>query len=162
MSRFNPFDISKAETIRYSKIQRMLSILNGDTNGAAADITDNLIASMDICPFRVGKRISIDGQTIKIGKKCWQSYEIQKVTANTEGSMAIYDRSGKKICGCLSLNVSLQNIELFCIWVRKYNIAAEIRSGKMERFFQYALLVITILLVLLYKMRRIIIRHIIL
>ena len=155
MSRRISFDLSQAETVRYSKIQKMINILSGDVHSTTGNIILNdLLASADLPPFSVGKTISIDGRTIKIGKKSYQAYEIQKVTINTEGSMAIYDRSGKKICGCLRLNVSLKNIESFCIWARKNNIPTEIRSGKAERFFQYALLVITVLLCLLYKLTR--------
>lgn len=155
MSKRIAFDLAGAESARYSKIQNVINILNNDVDGTTLSIVFNdLIASADLQPFCVGKAISIDGQTINIGKKSYPAYEIQKVTINTEGSMAVYDRFGKKICGCLRLNVSLKNIELFCVWVRKYHIPAEIRSGKAERFFQYALLGITVLLCLLYKLTR--------
>ena len=155
MSRRIAFDLAGAESARYSKIQNVTNILNDDVDGATRSIVfSDLIASTDLQPFCVGKAISIDGQTISIGKKSYPAYEIQKVTVNTEGSMAVYNRSGKKICGYLRLNVSMKNIELFCAWVRKYHIPAEIRSGKAERFFQYALLGITVLLCLLYKLTR--------
>lgn len=157
MNGLTPFDISKATEIRYSKIQNIINILKGDVYGAAGNaVYNDFISSVDIHAFNLGKSISIDGQTIKIGKKSYQSYEIQKVTVNTEGSMSIYDRSGKKICGFLRLNVSLENIDLFCVWVRKYNIAVEIKSGKTERIFQYAILAITVLLIILYKILRIV------
>ena len=65
--------------------------------------------------------------------------------------MAIYDKSDRKICGSLWLNVGEKNIELFCAWVRKNSIQVEVKSGKGEAFFQYFFLAIVILIILLIQ-----------
>lgn len=109
-------------------------------------IEDGLHNSID-----VGKRIKIDGRNIRIGKQTYSPAELQKVTINTEGSMAVYDRSGRKLCGSIALNSSTKNVELFCLWVRKYNVPAEVLSGARERFFQWFILAAGILLIVLYK-----------
>lgn len=126
--------LREAESMRYRKIQNLIHLLQGKGNsiGIDAALGNDLPA-----PFKVGRRIAVDGEKIKIGKKSYSSCEIKKVTINTEGSMAMYDGFGKKLCGSLLLNASLNNVELLCIWIQKSNIPAEVVSGKGERLFQY-------------------------
>lgn len=138
--------------MRYAKIQNLISLLQGKGNSVEIDtILGN------VCPssFELGRRIAVDGEKITIGKKSYKTYEIKKVAINTEGSMALYDSYGKKLCGSLSLNISLDNIEMFCVWVRKNNIPIEVVSGKKERFFQYMILSITVIVLVLVKIMKI-------
>ncbi len=144
-------EIFDAETMRYKKIQNLINLLQGTGNPAAID---TIFGDSFPSSFKLGKGIVIDGQTIRIGKKSYNSFEIKRVTINTEGSMAIYDSYGKKLCGSLRLNVSLDNIEMFCVWVRKRNIPVEVVSGKKERFFQYVVLSITVAVLLLWKVMK--------
>lgn len=140
--------IEKAQSVRYLKINHLIQYLQ-DTNSAERIVKfleDNVPTA-----FCVGKRISIDGKMIRIGKRDYQVYDIKKVTINTEGSMAIYDKSDRKICGTLWLNVGEKNIELFCIWVRKNSIQVEVKTGKGELFFQYFFLGIVILIILIIE-----------
>lgn len=139
--------IAEAETVRYAKIQRLTDLIcPKEKNLLDAMIEDGLHNSID-----VGSRIEINGQTIRIRKQTYSPAELQKVTISTEGSMAIYDCSGRKLCGSITLNSSTKNVELFCLWVRKYNVHAEVISGARERFFQWFILVVGILLIALYK-----------
>lgn len=140
MSNLRINSLIEAENMRCKKIQNLISLLQGNENSA---LIDAVLENQPSLAFEVGRRIAIDGETIKIGKQSFSSHEIEKVTINAEGSMAIYNRYGKRLCGSLSLNVSQDNIELFCVWVHKYNISVEVLSGKGERFFQYMLLLIT-------------------
>ncbi len=142
-------DISEAETLRYAKIQNLIHLLQGEENfvGVDAVLGNDLPA-----PFQIGRKIAVDGERLTISKKSYQSYEIKKVIINTEGSMAIYDNHGTKICGSLRLNASSDNIELFCVWVRKNNIPVEVISGKRERFLQYLILAIVVMMVELIKL----------
>jgi hypothetical protein len=141
--------IEKAQEFRYSKINHLIQYLQGLNN---ARLIDELTEDSELTAFCVGKRIRIDGKFIKIGKREYQVYDIKKVTINTEGSMAIYDKNNRKICGALWLNVGAKNIELFCIWVRKNSIQVEVKSGKGELFFQYLFLGIVILIIILRKL----------
>lgn len=145
MFGLNKSNIAEAETLRYDKIQNLINLLQG---------TDTIYGNDFPTNFNVGKRIRIDGEQIRIGKKYYSPNEINKVTINTEGSMAIYDCCDIKICGTLSINVSLKNIELFCVWVHKNNISAEVVSGKKERFFQYAILLITVAVLMTLKIMK--------
>ncbi len=149
MVNLNKNNMSKAVSMRYTKIQKLIDLLQGNANSAAIDtiLGDNLPA-----PFTIGRRIAVDERTIKIGKKNYNIHEIKNVTVNTEGSMAIYDNNGKKLCGSLSLNVSSENIELFCVWVRRCNIPVEVLSGKGERIFQYVILSVSVLVVVFLKL----------
>lgn len=146
--RLNKGIMEKAEAQRYSKIQNIIDYLQGNRNSGLIDI---LMGDSVPSSFNVGRRISVDGKVIKIGKKNYNTYEIKKVSINTEGSMAIYKNNGKKLCGSLSLNVSMENIGVFCAWVRQNAIPVEVVSGKGERAFQYTFLVIVILVILIIK-----------
>jgi hypothetical protein len=141
--------MEKAQDFRYSKINHLIQYLQGTNN---AWLIDKLAQDSEPTNFCVGKRIRIDGEIIKIGKRKYQVYDIKKVTINTEGSMAIYDTNDRKICGTLWLNAGKKNIEFFCVWVRKNSIQAEVKSGKSELFFQYLFLGIVILVILLLKL----------
>lgn len=142
-------DISEAETIRYAKIQNLILLLQGKGTSVGVDA----VLGNDLpAPFQVGRKIAVDGERLTIGKKSYHSYEIKKVTINKEGSMAIYDSHGTKICGSFRLNASLDNIELFCVWVRKSNIPVEVLSGKGERFLQYLILAIVVITAILFKL----------
>jgi hypothetical protein len=147
--RANGERMEKAQEFRYSKINHLIQYLQGTNN---AGLMDELVEDSELTAFCVGKRIRIDGKNIKIGKREYQVYDIKKVTINTEGSMAIYDKSDRKICGTLWLNAGEKNIELFCVWVRKNSVQVEVKSGKGELFFQYLFLGIVILIILLRKL----------
>ena len=136
-------DMQQAETLRYALIQNILDIIQD--NAAEWNVPHD---------FNVGKRLSVSGSTLHIGRKSFESHEIGKFTVNTEGSMALYDRYGKKICGTLDLNVSLKNIDVFCSWIRKNNISAEVISGKAERTFQYVFLILAVAVMILIQVLR--------
>ncbi len=127
MIDMNRSNMSKAETLRYTKIQKLIDLLQSNANSA---VIDSILGDSLPSPFTIGRRISIDEKTIKIGKRSYDVYEIRNVTINKEGSMAIYGNNGKRLCGSLSLNVSSDNIEMFCVWVGKNNIPVEVVSGK--------------------------------
>lgn len=139
--------MAQAEGMRYAKIQRLIDLLCPKEK----HILDALIENELSDPFNVGKRIKVDGKNLRIKKKDYNSAELQKVTINTEGSMAIYGCNGRKLCGSIDLNLSTQNVELFCLWVRKNNVPAEVVSGTGERIFQWFVLAVGVLLVVLYK-----------
>lgn len=42
----------------------------------------------------------------------------------------MYNRDGRKLCGSVWLNSSTKNIEMFCVWVRKYRVPVEVVTGK--------------------------------
>lgn len=137
--------MEKAIEARYSKINYLIKCLQGETNPGLIDVHSVPTA------FCVGTKVSINGKTIRIGKKEYCVYDINRVTINIEGSMEIYDTDNKKICGTLYLNVGAKNIELFCIWVRNNSIQVEVKSGKGELFFQYFFLGMTVLMIILIK-----------
>lgn len=145
-NRLNGERMEKAQDARYSKINHLIQYLQGTNN---ADSIHEFVKDSVPTAFCVGNRIGIDGKIIRIGKKDYHLYNIKKVTINTEGSMAIYDKSDRKICGTLWLNVGQKNIELFCVWVRNNSIQVEVKSGKGETFFQYFIFGIVILIILL-------------
>ena len=131
MLKLRRTDIIEAETIRYKKIQNIISLLQSNEISVLAE---NVLGNKSLS-FKLGRRITIDGEKIRIGKQSFRAYEINKVTINTEGSMAIYNNYGKKLCGSLSLNAFLDNIELFCVWIRKSNISIEVVSGKRDDLY---------------------------
>lgn len=137
--------MQQAENIRYNKIEILGNLLCKDN---VIPINYDAMDSLDK-PFNVGKRISVNGENIVINKKTYSSFEIKSVTLNTEGSMAIFDRSGKKLCGWASLNLAAKNIELFCLWVRKHNIPAKVVSGSSEKGFQWFFMAAVIFVLLL-------------
>lgn len=137
----------QAENVRYDKIERLSNLLCKDNylplDYSAMDSLDK--------PFSVGKKITVEGENIVINKKTYSSSDIKTVTINTEGSLAIYDRRDKKLCGWSALNLSTKNIELFCLWARKHNIPAKTVSGNSERAFQLFFLVLVILTIIIVK-----------
>lgn len=137
----------QAEEVRYMKIQRLTDLLCNKEE----KVVDHLIEDGLLEPFHVGKKIEIDGKNIKIRHRRYSSAELQKVTINTEGSLAIYDWEGRKLCGSICLNLSTKNIELFCLWVRKYHVAAEAVPATYERIFQWLVLAMAVLAVVLYR-----------
>lgn len=139
--------MSQAVDIRYAKIQRLIGLLCPKEE----NVLDALIEDGLRSPFNVGKRIKIDDQNIRIKNKDYHSTELQRVTINTEGSMAIYDCNDRKLCGSIDLNLSSQNVELFCLWVRKNHVPAEVVSGTCERIFQWCVLAVGVFLIVLYK-----------
>lgn len=143
--------MSQAVNMRYTKIQRLIGLLCGEDN----TILDEIVRTGFTRPFNVGRKITVDGERLWIKNKSYMPYELQKITINTEGSLAVYDSSGKKLCGWSLLNVSVKNIELFCVWARKYHVPAETVSGKHERIFQWGVLALTVLLVVVFRLLRI-------
>ena len=137
----------QAEERRYAIIQRLTDLLCNKEEMVVDQLAENGMYE----PFSVGKKIKIDGRNIKIRRKRYSSVELLKVTINTEGSMAIYDREGRKLCGSLSLNLSVKNIELFCVWVRKYNVPVEVVTGTHEKLFQWIILAMAVLAIVLYR-----------
>ena len=135
---------------RYSKIERLKNLLCTEN---FLPLDHAVLDSLDK-PFNVGKRISVEGQNISINKKPYCTLDIKKITINTEGSLAVYDRYGKKLCGSFALNLSTKNIELFCLWARKNNIPSEIVSGKAERAFQLIFAIVVFLAVIVLKFLR--------
>lgn len=121
--------ISAAEKQRYDKIKLIVALLCGDSQ-----VTEVLIENTPDQTFKTGRRITVDGEIIRIKNKSYEARQLQKITINTEGSMRIFNRYGKKLCGSLTLNSSSANIERFCIWARKHKIPAEVVSGILERF----------------------------
>lgn len=121
--------LNAAEKQRYDKIKRIVALLCSDSG-----VIDVLIANTPAGAFKTGRRITVDGDIIRIKNKPYEARQLQKIIINTEGSMRIYDRYGKKLCGSLTLNSSSSNVEQFCIWARKYKIPAEVVSGIPERF----------------------------
>ncbi|MCM1054846.1 MAG: hypothetical protein NC394_04905 [Bacteroides sp.] len=136
---------SDAERTRFKKIYRLTSLL------CSEDINVSELENTELKPFKVGGRIRIDGEDIYIKNKLYSARQLQRITINTEGSMRIYDRYGKKLCGSFTLNLSSSNIELFCIWARKYNVPGELVSGKGERTLQKVFLTLVFIIILFVK-----------
>lgn len=141
----------QAEELRYAKIQRVIDLLCGKDK----TILDDMLGDGFNKPFNVGRKITVHGKNITIKNKVYNPFELQKVTINTEGTLSIYDQSGRKLCGGIFLNVSTKNIELFSLWVRKYNVPAQVVSGKRERMFQWSIFALALLVVVLLKFLRI-------
>ena len=142
--------MSQAQKMRYNKIERLTGLLCGDN---ALPLDYSAMDSLDK-PFKVGKRITVEGQNIKIKKRIYCTFDVKRVTINTEGSLSIYGRNEKKLCGWFVLNLSTENIELFCLWVRKNGIPSEMVSGRAEKAFQLGFLTMVIIIVVLIKILR--------
>lgn len=121
--------INEAEKQRYDKIKRIVALLCCDSK-----LVEIVAENSSDQHFKTGRRIIVDGEIIRIKNKAYEARQLQKIIINTEGSMRIYDRYGKKLCGSMTLNSSSANVERFCIWARKYKIPAEVVSGVSERF----------------------------
>lgn len=140
--------IVQAEDMRYARIQRLMDLLcHQEKNDLDNFMEDALHES-----FRVGMKITVDGNKIRVRNREYSSVELQKVTINTEGTMAIYNRDGRKLCGSIWLNSSTKNIDLFCVWVRKYHVTAEVVSGKGEKVLQMLILVFAVAALFFYKL----------
>lgn len=105
--------------------------------------------------FPVGMKIKINGSKIRIRNREYSSAELQKVTINTEGTLTVYDRDGRKLCGSIWLNSSTKNIEQFCVWVRKHHVPAEVVPAKGEKVLQMLIVVIAIAAWFFYRALRI-------
>lgn len=127
--------MKQAQNMRYAKIERLTDLLCRKDH----TIFDDIIGDEIDKPFKVGKRITVEGERIVIKNKAYDCSDLKRVSINTEGSFSVYDRSGKKLCGWAELNLSVENIELFCIWVRKKGVPAESVSGKGERTVQWVI-----------------------
>lgn len=143
--------IVEAEEMRYARIQQLIDLLFHKSKNMPVDFVGEEMQES----FPVGMKIKVDGNKIKVRNREYSSVELQKVTINTEGTMAIYDRDGRKLCGSIWLNSSTKNIELFCVWVRKYHVPAEVVSGKGEKALQMIILVIAVAALFLYKLLRV-------
>lgn len=143
--------IVEAEDMRYARIQQLIDLLFHKSKNMPVDLIEEELQES----FPVGMKIKVDGNKIRVRNREYSSVELQKVTINTEGTMAIYNRDGRKICGSIWLNSSTKNIELFCVWVRKYHVPAEVVSGKGEKVLQMIILVIALAAFFLYKALRI-------
>lgn len=139
--------MAQAEAMRYAKIQRLIHLLCQKDEGILHNIAGNSFNK----PIKVGRKIIIDGQKITIKNKTYDYYDLQKITINTEGSMAIYDRSGRKLCNWINLNLSVKNIELFCLWAGKYKVPAEVLSGKGERIIQWLIFTVAVLVIVVIR-----------
>lgn len=125
--------MERAENKRRAKVQRLINILCLRDKG----ILDDIIACGFNENFDVGRNITVRGENIIIRNRNFRYSELQRIVINTEGSMAIYAQNGRRLCGMMDINLSVKNIELFCVWARKYNIFAEAVSGKNEKIFQW-------------------------
>lgn len=140
-------NMAQAESMRYAKIQRLIDMLCKEYKSVSEDVIGNEVNN----PFNVGKRITVEGNKIIIRSKTYYASELLKVTVNTEGSLAIYDRSGRKLCGWAALNLTAKNIERFCIWVRRNGVPAEVVSGRGEKTLQWVILTVAILVSIIIK-----------
>ena len=135
-----------AEKQRYDKINLLIALLCSE-NRVIDTVNENTPAQS----FKVGKRVTVDGEIIRIKNKSYEARQIQKIIINTEGSIKIFDRYGKKLCGSLTLNSSSNNINQFCIWARKHQIPAEAVSGTPEKVILMVFMGIVTLVVELVK-----------
>lgn len=137
--------MEQAETMRYAKIRRLINLLCPENEGDSDVILNDLIEN-DLCmSFDVGGRITVEGSNIMIKNIAYHFSEIQKIKINTEGSMWVYGPGGKCLCDWRNLNVSTNNVELFCLWARRYNVPAEEVSGKRERIVQWSVFSVGVL-----------------
>jgi len=140
--------MSDAENARYGKINNLIGILKGERDG---DIFSGLFENAFKSPINVGRKITIDGDELIIGNRKYSVRDLQKVTINKEGSMKLYERGGKKLCGTLSLNLASDNIELLCCWLRLHKVEAEIKSGISEKAFQWTVAAIAVITIILLQ-----------
>lgn len=140
--------IVQAEEMRYARIQQLIDLLFHKSKNMPVDLVEEEMQES----FPVGMKIKVDGNKIRVRNREYASVELQKVTINTEGTMAIYDRDGRKLCGSIWLNSSTKNIELFCVWVRKYHVPAEVVSAKGEKVLQMLILVVAVAALFFYKL----------
>lgn len=140
--------IVQAEGVRYARIQRLMDLLCHKQINIPVDFIEEEMQES----FPVGMKIKVDDNKIRIRNREYSSAELLKVTINTEGSMAVYSRDGRKLCGSIWLNLSTKNIELFCVWVRKYHVPVEVVSGKAEKILQMLILVIAVAAFFLHKL----------
>lgn len=139
----------QAEDMRYKKIQRLIDLLCPKQERAFDDLLDDLIGTGLCTPFNVGRWIMVEDSGIKIRNILYHASDIQKVKVNTEGSIWIYGPGGKKLCDWRHLNVSTEHVELFCLWVRKQNVPAEVISARGERIVQWSVFASGVLVIIL-------------
>lgn len=139
--------IVQAEDERYAKVQKLVNLL---CHPEQRDLDEAMESALPET-FPVGMKIKIDGNRITIRKKAYSSAELQKVTINTEGTLTVYNRDGRKLCGSVWLNLSTKNIEMFCVWVRKYRVPVEVVTGKGEKAIQILIVVVAMMAWFLYK-----------
>ena len=133
--------IAEAENMKYAKTQYITGLLTNN------DKLNDILLTLPLSSFNVGKSTTIEGEDITIDKNKYNCREIGSVVISTEGSMAVYDAYGKRLCNRFKLNLASENIELFCVWVRQNNIPVKVKSGKPELILQYAILIAVIALI---------------
>ena len=126
---------------KYAVIKQCITMLEGKGDAA---LVDSMIGDGSLQPFSVGRTIKVDKDGITIGRRRMDIRDIGRMRISEEGSMALYDRYGKKICGTFTVNYMMENIELLCWCLHHYGVEAEITSGKGERVYQYIVLAIVI------------------
>lgn len=143
--------IAQSEEVRYARIQYLAKLLCQREQRNPDDFMED--ASCEA--FSVGMKIKVRGNKITIRNREYSYSELQKVTINTEGTLAVYHRDGRKLCGSIWLNSSTKNVEQFCIWVNRYHVPAEIVAGKGEKALQILILVVAFAAWFLYRALRI-------
>ncbi len=139
--------IVQAEDTRYARIQHLVNLLCHQEQSSLDDFTGEELQEQ----FPVGMKIKIDGSKITIRNREYSSAELQKVTINMEGTLTVYNRVGRKLCGSVWLNSSTKNVEWFCMWVRKHRIPVEVVTGKGEKVLQILIVVVAFAAWFLYK-----------
>lgn len=139
--------IVQAEDMRYARTQQLVNLLCHQGQGNPDGFMENALQE----PFPVGMKIKVDGSKITIRNREYSSAELQKVTINTEGTLTVYNRDGRKLCGSIWLNSSTKNVELFCVWVRRHCVPVEVVTGKGEKALQILILVVALAAWFLYK-----------
>ena len=114
---------------KYAVIKQCITMLEGKGDAA---LVDSMIGDGSLQPFSVGRKIKVDKDGITIGRRRMDIRDIGRMRISEEGSMALYDRYGKKICGTFTVNYMMENIELLCWCLHHYGVEAEITSGKLD------------------------------
>lgn len=139
--------IVQAEDERYARVRQLANLLCRREQSTPDSFMEDALQE----PFPVGMKIKIDGSKITIRNREYTSAELQKVTINTEGTLAVYNREGRKLCGSVWLNSSTKNVDLFCGWVSKYHVPVEVVTGRGEKALQILIMVVALAAWFLYK-----------
>lgn len=139
--------IVQAEDERYARVRQLVNLLCRREQNTPDSFMEDALQE----PFPVGMKIKIDGSRITIRNREYTSAELQKVTINTEGTLAVYNREGRKLCGSVWLNSSTKNVDLFCGWVSKYHVPVEVVTGRGEKALQILIMVVALAAWFLYK-----------
>ena len=139
--------IVQAEDERYARVRQLVNLLCRREQNTPDSFMEDALQE----PFPVGMKIKIDGSKITIRNREYTSAELQKVTINTEGTLAVYNREGRKLCGSVWLNSSTKNVDLFCGWVSKYHVPVEVVTGRGEKALQILIMVVALAAWFLYK-----------